>query len=249
MLRTYLGVALASAPALPIKAAAYIFPLVVGAFLDHHDLLDGVSLDRFASSFPSESYLRGVIQSTAAKCQVKLVRDLCGKDAFIACNKGNKKGIGHLVKMLLYLDLTTGNVVVRVLDINTSKCSRVKCANAIEVSLCRMRCPMLFKICGQSTDSGGGGVLDGLAREMAKRGLCLANYLVANCCIHNLQLQLLVPTKTVLGDGGLEKCSAMQLLLQHCSKQRDVCLLPNSCLFYCLKIMRLTNQLAPLFGA
>jgi hypothetical protein len=91
----------------------------------------------------------------------------------------------------------------------------------IEASLCCMQCPLLFKRCGQSTDSGGGGVLGGLAREMAKQGLCLLIYLVANCCMHNLQLQLLVPTKTVLGNGGLEKRSTMQLLhsignLQRC---------------------------------
>jgi hypothetical protein len=126
-----------------------------------------------------------------------------------------------LVKLLLYPDLATGNVVVRILDIDASEGSHVKCANTIKLSLHRMQCPMLFKLCGQSTDSGGGVILDGRAQEMAKRGLCLLNYLVANCCVHNLQLQLSVPTKMVLGDRGLEKRSAMQLLhsigdLQRC---------------------------------
>ena len=68
---------------------------------------------------------------------------------------------------------------------------------------------------GQGTDSGGGGVLDDLADKLYDIGnICVqsCNYLVANCTIHALQLQISNAIKITFGDGGLKKVNAMQLL-------------------------------------
>ena len=56
-------------------------------------------------------------------------------------------------------------------------------------------------------------MLDGLANEMTALGLTrLHNYLIANCTIHALQLQLRNAIVAALGAGSLEKVNAMQLL-------------------------------------
>lgn len=59
-----------------------------------------------------------------------------------------------------------------------------------------------FLLHGQSTDGGGGGVLDGLSKELHELGLTVdqEDYLVASCSIHDLQLTLCNPTKKLLGE-------------------------------------------------
>jgi len=67
---------------------------------------------------------------------------------------------------------------------------------------------------GQTTDAGGGGVTDSLHATMHKLELCIdpSKYRIATCAIHGLQLQLHNSVCAALGDGGLEKVNAMQLL-------------------------------------
>ena len=69
-----------------------------------------------------------------------------------------------------------------------------------------------IKLQGQSTDSGGGGVLDGLHKALAGRNLTRPNYLVASCSLHNLQLSVANPIKQTMGEGGREKKNVMQLI-------------------------------------
>jgi len=67
---------------------------------------------------------------------------------------------------------------------------------------------------GQTTDAGGGGVTDSLYGEMRQLELCLDEdrCLITTCTIHALQLQLHNSVCNALGDGGLDKANAMQLL-------------------------------------
>jgi hypothetical protein len=83
------------------------------------------------------------------------------------------------------------------------------CAAAIGVSLKKIG---NIKLQGQSTDSGGGGVLDGLAKKLDELFLCRPNYLIASCSLHCLQLAIANPIKTTIGEGGLDKKNAMQLI-------------------------------------
>ena len=68
---------------------------------------------------------------------------------------------------------------------------------------------------GQTTDSGGGGVLGKLAEELEKLGLTveMEEYMVGACAIHCLQfLQLSGPTNALIGEGGVDKRNAIQML-------------------------------------
>ena len=75
-----------------------------------------------------------------------------------------------------------GKLQVQLLDLDGSLSNTAACAKAIEASLKRLGIfgkPVVLQ--GQTTDSGGGGALDGLARELNDLGLTVAldEYFVA----------------------------------------------------------------------
>ena len=62
----------------------------------------------------------------------------------------------------------------QLLDIDASEGLTEDCGDAIAASLKKVG---NIKLQGQTTDSGGGGVLDGLHRAIDERQLCLVGYL------------------------------------------------------------------------
>ena len=67
------------------------------------------------------------------------------------------------------------------------------------------------------TDSGGGGTLESLGRELQKLGICSEDFLIMSCSLHNLQTCLRTGVVTHLGEGGKDskdtwKRNMMQLL-------------------------------------
>jgi len=157
---------------------------------------------------------------------------LSGKKTHIACDKGNKKGVGHFVKHLSWWDprQQDANGLLRaqtqLLDIDASRGTSVLCAEAIKASMNKLKLnddDDTHKLYGQCTDSGGGGALDSLADEMRELGLLsMHNHLVANCTIHALQLQLRNAVHATFGAGGLDKVNAMQLLHSVCALQESL---------------------------
>ena len=212
LMKTYLVVALASVPGLAIKAAAYLIPMIVSAFLVDHDLIP--EKDDYVKNFPSETYLRGLMMDAACKATLKLaVRLRSATAVFIACDKGNKKGMDHFIKYLVWWDHSLQRVVFQVLDMDASMGSHIECGLAIAKSLKKLEfegTPLILQ--GQCTDSGGGGVLEGLAIQLRSLGVTKDEYSVLACGIHSLQLQISRPIKELIGDGGLDNRNAMQLL-------------------------------------
>ena len=86
--KSLFATAMAATPALASKAAAYTIPLVVGAFLNQHDLLPNIDKSTYSQAFPSESYLRGLTINQAAENMVSLTEELKGKQVFLSCDKG-----------------------------------------------------------------------------------------------------------------------------------------------------------------
>jgi hypothetical protein len=210
LMRSMTTIAITSCPALPLSQAANVMPMVVAATLIDLGVLNKAKVSAFATSFPSETYLRDMLFTSAAEVILQLshkLRDI--QTVFIACDKGNKRGVSHFVKILSWYDRKTMSVTKQLLDIDASEGLTEDCANAIMFSLKKVGG---IKLQGQCTDSGGGGVLDGLHRAIAQRQLCRNGYLVASCSLHNLQLSVANPIKQLLGDGGLEKKNVMQLL-------------------------------------
>jgi hypothetical protein len=95
------------------------------------------------------------------------------------------------------------------LDIDGTEGLTEDCGEAIAASLKKIGS---IRLQGQTTDSGGGGVLDGLHRSLEERQLVHPFYSVASCSLHNLQLSVANPIKATMGEGGLDRKNIMQLL-------------------------------------
>jgi len=96
---------------------------------------------------------------------------LTDKKIHVACDKGNKKGVGHFAKTLCWWE--DSKVHTELLDIDASGGSSNECANSMRVSMNKLKLTddantHLFN--GQNTDSGGGGTLDSLHKYMKALG-------------------------------------------------------------------------------
>jgi hypothetical protein len=63
----------------------------------------------------------------------------------------------------------------------------------------------------QTTDSGGGGVLESMGNQLKKRDLCSPTYLVPSCALHANQIALANPVKKAMGEGSLGARTMMQM--------------------------------------
>ena len=209
--RAAIAAALASVPALALRAAQYFIPAIVAAFFFECGLFSYKNFDltAYSRSFPSEFYFRTLMYEQASMCLLGFGQSMKDKLVFLACDKGNKKGVGHFIKMLSFWNIHSGAVEFKVLDMDASQGDTDACAEAIQYSLQKVGG---IKLQGSTTDSGGGGVLDSLAASLNSRGLCNTNYKVAGCSIHTFQLTLKNPVEKVLGEGGLGARNLMQLI-------------------------------------
>jgi len=228
MSQALMAIAMSSVPALAFSAAACLFALFMCAFFCDTGLFKSnlfkkpFDINQFVTSFPSDWMFCKLSMHQATRDTLQLGDKLTGKKTCIACDKGNKKGVGHFVKHLSWWDPATRDVnglikvQTQLLDIDASGGTSIECAKAIQASMNKLKTDdnaATHHLFGQCADSGGGGVLDSLADEMRALGLLwLHNCLVANCDIHALQLQLCNAVMTTLGGGGLYKVNAMQLL-------------------------------------
>jgi hypothetical protein len=209
LMRSLIAIAVTSCPALPLSQACNLIPLFAASVLVDVGILQRANISSFSKSFASETSLRELVFSFAAENMYQLGVKVKGLQIFLACDKGNKKGVSHFVKMLSWYDKRTYKVVHQLLDIDASEGATEDCADGIAASLKKIGS---VRLDGQCTDSGGGGVLDSLHLALETRQLTRPGYLVASCGLHNLQLSFANPIKKTIGEGGLEKKNLMQLL-------------------------------------
>jgi hypothetical protein len=163
LMRSLTAVAVASCPALPLSQATNMIPLFVGATLVDAGVIDRAKVSDFAKSFPSETYLWDLVFDYAAENIYQLGARVKNTQVFLSCDKGNKKGVSHFVKILSWYNPKTKYVVKQLLDIDASGGLTDDCADAIAASLKKVG---HVKLMGQTTNSGGGGVLDRLHRSL-----------------------------------------------------------------------------------
>jgi len=94
------AVAMAAVPALALSAAQCLIPIIIAAFLCDAGIMDDIPTLKFAQSFPSDNTLRRHNLLQAVRDTMSLGHSLLTAKIFLACDKGNKRGIGHFVKML-----------------------------------------------------------------------------------------------------------------------------------------------------
>jgi hypothetical protein len=210
---------LASVPGLSLTGAELVIPLVVAAFLaDSHLIDDQIDFKLFSKSFASARNLRAILISFAVYSLIEVGNQIHGADnVFLSCNKGNKKELSHFVKILLWWDKTEKKIQTFVLDIDTSEGTSEGCAEAIQHSMKKVnKSTITLPLKGQTTYSGGGGVLESLGNQLKKRDLCSPTYLVASCTLHAIQIALANPVKKAMGEGSLGARTMMQMLHSAC---------------------------------
>lgn len=211
------AIAFAACPALALSAAQFLIPLIIYAFFYDTGLFDFKKFNqtKHAKSFPSGNTLRKCCSLQAARDTMLLGNELRNTKTCMSCDKGNKKGVGHLVKYVSWW--FPGKVLKRLLDIDGSGGTGVECAAGIQCSMNKLKNhndDLTHLLYGTATDSGGGGTLESLYDQMVPLGLCAPEdeYLITNCLIHAVQLQLKNAVCAAFGEGALDKINAMQLL-------------------------------------
>jgi hypothetical protein len=166
-----LASALASVPGLSLLGAELVIPLIVAAFLaDSHLIDDNLDFNLFSKSFASAHNLRDILISFTVYSLIEVGNQICGaENVFVLCDKGNKKGLSHFVKILSWWDRIEKKVQTFVLDIDASEGTSEGCAEAIQHSMKKVHNTIALVLKGQTTDSGGGCVR--VARKaIAKEG-------------------------------------------------------------------------------
>lgn len=88
--KTLLATVMAGCPSYALSTLACAMPILVYAFLFDTGVLEfpRFNLKKYCKSFPSESYMRGLMYKKAAACTLSLRSRLRGKLVFLASDKG-----------------------------------------------------------------------------------------------------------------------------------------------------------------
>jgi hypothetical protein len=122
-------------PALALTSISFVLPvpfysIVVGTGFE--TLLD---LQQLNTAFPSKDTLRNWILEYAIDCLVEIGNCIKGKSVFLACDEGNKKRVGHFVKIISWWDKQASRVRSQLIDSHESEGTSEGCAKAIDHSI------------------------------------------------------------------------------------------------------------------
>jgi len=221
------AIAMSAVPALANAAAQHLFPLTFFAFFHDTGLFDRTDLDLFAQSFPSDWPFRKFAIHQAVRDAILLGNEFQRSKTHMACDKGNKKGIGQFAKCVSKWN-QDGGTNLKLLDTDAAGGTSAECALAIQASVNKLKNDDTVQdshlVCGQNTDSGGGGTLESSHEAMEPLALCapVDQHLIGNCTIHAHQIGLKNAVEITFGTGGLDKINAMQLLHSVCRPQESI---------------------------
>jgi hypothetical protein len=174
---------------------------------------DNLDFNLFSKSFALAHNLRDILILFVVDSLIEVGNHICGaENVFLSCDKGNKMGLSHFAKILSWWDKIEKKVQTSVLDIDASEGTSEGCAEAIQHSMKEVHNTIALVLKEQTMDSGGGGVLEPLGKQLQKRGLCNATYLIASCTLHAIQIALANPVKKDMGEGPLGARTMMQML-------------------------------------
>jgi hypothetical protein len=151
-----LASALVSVLGFSLTGAELAIPLVVAAFLaDSYLIDDKIDLPLFSKSFASARNLRDMLISSAVDSLIEIGNQIhLADNVFMSCDKGNKKGLSHFVKILSWWDKVEKQVQTFVLDVDASEGTSEGCAEAIEHSMKKLNhASALLILTGLTTDN------------------------------------------------------------------------------------------------
>ena len=224
--RAHLAAGMAQLPCASFYGLEQFIPCVVMALFAAANI--ALVVDQVGKSCPSESNLSGMVAEGAANCLLWLSTQVASARAvFLGCDKGNRKGVDHFAKVISWCDFQKQRVVSYCLDIDGVGSSKsTDAAEGVKNSLEKLGGALRF-FSGQTTDSGGGGVLENLMQCLVTVGVVNPFWCCfAPCTLHALQLSFSNGMKAVYGKGGLGKRNVLQLThscydLQGCLDKKE----------------------------
>lgn len=203
-----LGMAASLVPQAGYSGLATILPFGIGAFLSNA----GIDYDvkSLVNMLPSRNKIEALVTSNAIDTVMLTKHSLKDSSIYLSCDKGNKHGNKNLAKYICWFDSKEGKVKTFLLDVDCTEESTEAVVDALNHSLKKIFNNNNLESCisGQCTDSGGGGTLHALCRELKLRNLCSSNYITCSCSLHNLQTCLRNAIVNVMGDGGEDENGA-----------------------------------------
>ena len=217
--RRLLAITMMHAPKLGLETAVNMIPLIIASFLTDC----GLDLEDVATSSPSASTLKRIMNDEAVDTIYTERRDMKGLPLTLLADKGDgqsKRGTAYFIKLAARMDESRNRVKVTCIGIQGAGDSSIDAATAIDHALKVFDCPdsrVLFS--GHGTDAGGGGTRADLLQKLiaVNRVRNSMFYTWTTCALHGLSLCLSSPTTRTMGKGGLLKRTVLQLLHSACN--------------------------------
>lgn len=193
-------------------------PCLVAAFLVDLDVIktEEVAL-KIARASPSPTTLKSML-SIQRELVNKFVAELAKKGVkfCIAHDKGERCGLGRLVRELKYWCNDTSRVISIRVDADGTNADDTTVAEAIDHTLAEIEkyagSEKIIKLIGAITDTGGGGTTESNAEELKKLDRCSNDFLVANCTFHAHSKSFQNAWEGVFGGGGLGVNTSLQFI-------------------------------------
>lgn len=180
-------------------------------------MFDPSNLDarQISRCMPSRNTIVRMIKTFSVDVILLLRQFLNSADAVsMTCDKGNKGGIHHLVKLYACYDFGDKRVICGTLDIDSTSDSSNDHAQAIAHSMDMILQNCIAGFTSQTTDAGGGGVGPSLQRALRMKGLIneeLYDFIMGFCSLHDLQSVIRNSIEDTFGTGGLDHYNVIQM--------------------------------------
>jgi len=163
-----LGMAASVVPGCGYSGVATVLPFAVGAFFINAGL--PIEINDVVDALPSRQKLEQMVTSNAIDSVLLAMDSMNEAHVYLSSDKGNKKGNKNLAKFVCWYDTKDERVKTFLLDVDCTEEETCEIAEAVQHALKKVfRDTLTKKLRGQCTDSGGGGTLHALARELKAR--------------------------------------------------------------------------------
>ena len=151
--------------------------------------------EEVSNNSPSSTTIENSLANLAASFLNRRLKQMEGaNNLYGTYDKGHRAKVDHFAKILSWWDRDAGKTLYVTLDMDPAGNSSEEVAMAIKHSLIQKEVPK--KLSGQTTDNGGGGVLEHLREKLQELGITNEKfYFIANCTLHNLLLVDAVPVE------------------------------------------------------
>ena len=212
--RRLYGVMMMMAPKLSLEIAQSICALAIAAYMNDC----GFDIDNIGNSTPSASTLKKIMVQEAIETVLLEKEQMTDKKLTILCDKGegmSSRDGAAFVKLIARYDSARDRVRTTAIGIQSAGNSSEDGALGIHEALKLFDYPdKPLKVSATGTDAGGGATREHLGTKLALKGKVknIAELVSTTCSLHAMNLTLQSPTALTMGEGGLHKRTALQLL-------------------------------------